>query len=344
MTPFANLIGHVGQIELLRNEAASPAGAYLLVGAAGIGKSAVGLSFAAAVLCPSRGVHDEDDGCRSCRLAFDRHHPDLIVVEPHGRQSLGVDQARETIAASVLSPIEAHHKVFLFEEAESMTEQAANALLKTLEEPSRAAVFLLVAGAESDLPDTVVSRCRTIHFGRVSEGEVVAGLIERGLDEGRAGQLARIAGGRPGLALTLHDSPAVASFREAWLSVPERAVSRAGESFLLAREMLDSLEPLLEGVGGDASKEQVERDRRRASSELLVSGLEILASWYLDSAAIGHGGILHNPEVPASSLTMLSARRGVMSAERVLDAIVDLKANLRPQLLLADLFCDLALD
>ncbi len=341
---FEGVIGHDRQVAMLRREAARPAGAYLFVGAPGVGKATIARSFAAAVLCPSDAVHDDDEPCRTCRLALAARHPDLVVVEPRGRQSLGVDQARETIGASVLAPIEADHKVFLVEEAGSMTEQAANALLKTLEEPSRSTVFVLVSGAESDLPDTVVSRCRTLFFGRVADDELRTGLVSHGVEAGRAGQLTAIAGGRPGLAFTLDQSPEVAAFREAWLSVPERVTGQSGEAFLLAQEMLATLDPLLEGVGGDGPKEQVERDRRRARSDLLVGGLEILASWYLDAAVIGHGGGLRNPDVPASALTMLSSRRGVANAERVLDAIVDLRANLRPQLLLADLFCDLALE
>lgn len=340
MTRFGDVIGHGRVLELLERELELPAAAYLFVGAAGVGKGTVARRFAAALLCP--GAHD--DACRSCRRALTGSHPDLTVVEAEGRQSLGVDQARTVVARAVLAPVEAGRKVFLLEEAGTMTEAAANALLKTLEEPTATTIFLLVAESEDELPATVASRCRTVHFGRVDEPELTAALVARGVERDRAATLASVSGGRPGLALALVASPAVAGFRAAWLEVPRRVSDRPGEAFLLAQEILAAVEPVLPapmpaiGLG----KDQAERDQRRARQALLATGLEILASFYTDAASIQLGGPVRNGDIPLADLTRVPPARAVANAERVLEAVVDLAANLRPQLTLADLFVDLA--
>ncbi len=157
---FADVIGHEKVTELLASEFEKPGQAYLFVGPQSVGKAFVALRFAAGLL---GGDSDE----RSRRLTLAGTHPDLTILEPEGATSLGVDQARDVVSRAAMSPIEADRSVFLFPDAGSMTDSAANALLKTLEEPASSVVFLLVAESEDDFPPTVASRCRTIHMGRV---------------------------------------------------------------------------------------------------------------------------------------------------------------------------------
>ncbi len=327
------VIGHARVIDLLERELLAPAGAYLFVGAAGIGKSRVARAFAAALVCPEASHHK--GVCRTCRLVEEGNYPDVAVVVPEDRQSIGVDQARTTVQRATLRPVEAERKIFLFEEAGSLTEQAANALLKTLEEPTVTTVFILVTESEDDLPITVASRCRTVHFGRVDESELTAALVERGIEADRAEAIARTTGGRPGLAIALAQSEEIAGFRSAWLSVPGRVTDRPGECFVLAQEMLESAQDLLD------DDEHTGVQRRRARQELLVSGLEILASWYADAASVQLGGPIRNRDLAVADLTAVSPRRAVLSAELVLDAVTDLQSNLRPQLRLASLFAAL---
>lgn len=330
---WAGIIGHGRVLDLLEREIAAPAGAYLFVGASGIGKSKVARAFAAALVCPDDGDHDEL--CRVCRLVDAGTFADVVLVAPEERQSIGVDQARAAIQQATLRPVEADRKVFLLEEADSLTDQAANSLLKTLEETTPTTVFILVAESEDDLPITVASRCRTVHFGRVDESELSAGLEERGVDRAQADALARTSGGRPGLALTLASNEEVAGFRSAWLAIPARVTNRPGESFVLAQEMLDRADHLVgDDVDGAAQK-------RRARLQLLATGLEILASWYADAASVQLGVPIRNRDVPMADLTSISPRRAVENAERALDAVMDLQANLRPQLLLTALFTSL---
>ena len=332
---FSDVIGHDGVLELLRSELTHPAQAYLFVGPQSVGKEAVALRFAAGLL---GGESDE----RARRLALMRAHPDLRVLEPEGAASLGVDQAREVVSRASLIPVEAMRSVFLFPDAGAMTEQAANALLKTLEEPSAQVSFLLVAESEDDFPPTVASRCRSVHMGRVPLPDIVAALMERGLSEEAASGVAVVSGGRPGLALALMSQPEVARFREMWLSIPGKVTPHPGDGQRLAMELLGELEPMVDqSVPDDLPKDKAQRARRRAEMSLLVNGLEILASWYSDSASLQLGGPIRNSDLDLAAFTDVAPRRAVSAAEEVLDAVVDIQANLRRELVLANLFSSL---
>lgn len=332
---FDDVIGHEKVIDLLSSELESPAQAYLLVGTQSVGKHHVARRFAAGLL---GGADDK----RARRLALAGTHPDLTILEPEGATSLGVDQARDVVARASMSPVESSRTVFLFPEAGAMTDQAANALLKTLEEPTASVVFLLVAESEEDFPPTVASRCRTVHLGRVPLSELMTALEERGLAEEDARGVAVVAGGRPGLALALMTRPEVAGFRDLWLSVPGRVGPHPGDGQRLASVVLGELAPLVEdAVPEELSKEKAQRAKRRVEMSLLVSGLEILASWYSDSASLQMGGPVRNSDLELAPFTDVPPRKAVQSAESVLDAVVDIQANLRRELVLADLFSSL---
>lgn len=350
MSVFADVIGHRMVTSLLEGEAAKPSQAYLFVGPSSVGKATVARRFAALVLA------GEDPGGRQRVIAG--IHPDLHLVEPDGRTSLTVDQARATVARASLSPVEGDRKVFLFEEAGMMNDEAANALLKTLEEPSETTVFILVTDSEDDLPATVASRCRTVFFGRVTEEEVVASLTDAGIEVDQAKRCATTSGGRPGLAKLLATRPEVAAFRAAWLSVPQRLSDQPGDAFRLADELVAATRPLVEGIevrhaaeladadedGGStkALKERHERERRRADRSLHVTGLEILASWYRDAAAAQFGAPVRNKDVSGTALAGVRPALAVERAGRTLATIESLEANQRPDLAFAALFSDLA--
>lgn len=346
---FEDIIGHRSVLEFLRAELERPAHAYLFVGPASIGKGTVAAEFAAGLV--AAGNADE------LRKARHGAHPDLIVIEPEGRTSITVDQARTTVSQASLAPMVGARKVFLVPEASSMNDEAANALLKTLEEPTQSSVFVLAAESEDDLPITIASRSRTVVFGRVSDEQIISGLERRGVDRDQAERATRISGGRPGLALALATRPEVAEFRRAWLSVPERLSEHPGDAYRVADEIIASTEPLLaalkqrqaderEGAGAERSsaktfKERQERDLKRATSALYISGLEILAGFYRDAAVAQFGGAVRNADIPASAFTALPAATAVDRAERILETIEALDANQRPQLAFANLFADL---
>lgn len=340
---FERLIGNAAVVDLLERELEAPTQAYLFVGPEGVGKTAFALRFAAGLLCRESGDHPNQ--CRSCRLALAETHPDLTIVEPEGATSIGVDQARTLVSRASMSPIESSRTVFLVPEAGSMTEQASNALLKTLEEPTPRVTFLLVSESEDDLPATVGSRCRTIHMGRVPADQMVASLVEAGIDPVQAENVAAVAGGRPGLALSLVSQPEVAEFRALWLGIPARVTPHPGDGQRLASLVLDELGPLVaSSVDDQLPKEKQLRAKRRVEQSLLVNGLEILASWYADSASLQMGGPVKNLDLSLNDLTEVSPRRAVRSADAALDAVVDIQANLRRELVLANLFSELGSD
>jgi hypothetical protein len=155
----------------------------------------------------------------------------------------------------------------------------------------------------------------------------------------------------------LATQPEVAAFRRAWLAVPGRVGPQPGEAFRLAEELAGTVDPLLgaldqrhrferEQTEGDspqgrALQERQERERRRATASLHVTGLEILASWYRDAAAAQLGAATRNRDIPVASLTSLTPAAAVAAAGRVLEAVAALQANQRPELAFAALFADL---
>ena len=262
---FDGVVGHERVVDLLHRELAAPAQAYLFTGPDSVGKGTLAVRFAAALLCAERGEHEVE--CRSCRLVRGGVHPDVTVVEPEGATSLGVDQARAVVTRASLRPVESDRSIFLFPEAGTMTEQAANALLKTLEEPTASVVFLLVAESEDDFPATVASRCRTIHVGRVPQATMVKALEARGLDHAAADGVAVVSGGRPGLALALMDRPEVSRFRDLWLAIPGQVTPHPGDGQRLASDVLSEIAPPGRPVGlrrHDQRKGATSQTTRRA--------------------------------------------------------------------------------
>lgn len=345
MNPFLDIVGNAPVVNLLRTEIASPAHAYLFVGPSQVGKATIARRFAGALL----GAGDE-----GVRRALGPGHPDLTVVEPSGRTSITVDQVRSVVSLASLAPLESDRKVFLFEEGSMMNDEAANALLKTLEEPTPTTVFVIVVDAEEDLPSTIASRCRTVVFGRVTDADVEAGLIAMGVDVAQAARVAGIAGGRPGMAIALATQPEVSGFRQAWLDIPGKVSEHPGVGFRLAELVIDATEPLLKTIkdrhmsdredtdpGSKATKDRRERELKRAATTLHISGLEMLAGVYRDIAAAQLGASVHNSDLTPTALMRVSPRIAMRNAERVLDTISHLRANQRPGTAFANLFCSL---
>ena len=346
---FSGIIGHATVAAVLERDVVEPAHAYLFVGPSGVGKATVARRFAAGLLCGA------DAPCRS-RVARGLH-PDVLLIEPDGRSAITVDQARNTVALANLAPVEGDRKVFVLEEGGAMNDEAANALLKTLEEPTASTIFLVIAESEDDLPETVASRCRTVVFGRVPEDEIVAGLLNIGVDAERAEQAALISGGRPGLAISLATRADIAAFRNVWMSVPLRLSEHPGDAYRLADEVVAATEPLMaalkerqddeaatleaEGRLSKVVEQRHARELKRAATSLHVSGLEILSGFYRDVAAAQLGAPVRNPDIPAPALTRLRPRHAIRNADRILETIEAIEANQRPQLAMAALFADI---
>jgi DNA polymerase-3 subunit delta' len=198
--------------------------ALLLIGPAAIGKTTLALDLAAGLLCVAEeGVARPCRACRACRLVAGGSHQDLHRLAPEGagRQVRIGDPSdpdpgtvRHLIREMARLPVEGRHRVAVIEGAHRMNEDAQNALLKTLEEPPAGATLILCADEPERLLPTVRSRAATLRLGPLGIRAIEGLLGERGIDPPRAARLARLAGGRPGLALAYAAAPQAVDARE----------------------------------------------------------------------------------------------------------------------------------
>lgn len=197
--------------------------ALLLHGADGLGKRAFAWRLAQSLLCLHPGPDAAACGsCHSCRLFAAATHPDLLAVAPLGDSaSIVIDQIREVRGFVGLRPHTSARKLVLLEPADAMNLNAANALLKVLEEPPPASLLLLITPQAVRLPATIRSRCIPVAFKPPGTADAMKWLVAHGVDEATGAAMLRLAGGAPLRALVLAD-PDERSERAEWLKDVER--------------------------------------------------------------------------------------------------------------------------
>jgi DNA polymerase-3 subunit delta' len=223
-TAFGEILGHEDTLELLQRmlERGRIAPSLLFHGPAGVGKSTIATIFARALLCDAPGRRP-CGACSSCRVSAVGQHPDLLRVERLHKDddedrltpedpSLGegelrgqilISQVRRLSGLAALAPRQGAHRVFLIDPAERMNREAQNALLKTLEEPPRSAVLILITAQPHLLLPTVRSRCFSVPLVALRTGALARLLEARGVERTEALRRSALAAGRPGLALHL---------------------------------------------------------------------------------------------------------------------------------------------
>ena len=247
---------------VLRGErAAGMTHAWLFVGPPGSGRSVAARAFAAALLCPDGGCGH----CPSCHQVHAGTHPDLLLVRPDGL-SYGVKQTRSLVMRAAGAPSGGRWQVVLFEDADRATEQAANALLKAIEEPAPRTVWLLCAPSAEELVTTIRSRCRLVTLRTPPSAAVAEVLTARdGVDPGRALAAARAAQGHIGRARRLATDDEAARRRDEVLAVPARLTS-VGAALAAAAALVKSAEA--EAAASTAQLDEPEREAlRRAFGE-----------------------------------------------------------------------------
>src|SRR5215472_8002976 len=201
---FDELIGQeivVDQLSRAVEAARSGAGAmhaWLFTGPPGSGRSVAARAFAAALLCDRGGCGE----CKSCHQVAAGTHADLLLVRPDGL-SYGVRQTRDLVLRAAAAPVNGQWRIVLFEDADRSTEQAANALLKAIEEPAPRTVWLLCAPYADDLPTTIRSRCRLVTLVTPRTSAVTEVLEREGVTSERARAAALAAQGHIGRARRL---------------------------------------------------------------------------------------------------------------------------------------------
>jgi DNA polymerase-3 subunit delta' len=217
---FDRLTGQGPVTEQLRAAADGSGGlthAWLFTGPPGSGRSVAARAFAAALLCGSQGCGQ----CPSCRQVAAGSHADLLLVRPDGL-SYGVKQTRDLVLKAAGSPVYGGWRVVLFEDADRATEQAANALLKAIEEPPPRTIWLLCAPSAVDLPVTIRSRCRLITLRTPPTADVAAILEAEGVGAEQALAAARASLGHIGRARRLATDQQTAQRRADVLRLPLR--------------------------------------------------------------------------------------------------------------------------
>lgn len=148
--------------------------AYLFTGPAGSNKTAAAYAFAQAIVCPRHGCRECDD----CRRIERRRHPDVHFLQPEGAQGYLVEQVREIVSDVALAPIRAQRKVYILDRVDLLGVQAANAFLKTLEEPTAGVTFILLGRTREAVLPTIVSRCQVVPFRHIPAREA-AGIVSQ---------------------------------------------------------------------------------------------------------------------------------------------------------------------
>jgi DNA polymerase-3 subunit delta' len=311
-----------------------PSHAYLLHGPAGAGKREAAWRFAAALL-----ARDAADAASSHARALAGAHPDLTWVAPSGAHEMlrrDVDEA--VVSAAARTPFEAAHRVFVLERVDTMNDEAANALLKTLEEPPAYVVLLLLTDRPSQVLPTIASRCQLVRFDAPPAGVLAERLEARGVAPEAAQAAARLAlgDGERALALALGDGPALRARAEAlaracvhgttarerpWRAVLEGARGRGREAEETVQAALaEELAYLPRKEHRRRETEYAERSRRaarRAETEALDHALQLVGLWFRDLAALAAG---------APELVHYTDRREALAEDARVDAHAALAA------------------
>ena len=348
MSVWRDVIGQDSAVATLERAVTDPASmthAWLLTGPPGSGRSVAARAFAAALECPQGGCGE----CRECRTAVDGTHADVDVIATEGL-SIKVEQARELAAMSALRPSVGPWRVIIVEDADRLTERAADALLKAIEEPVPRTVWILCAPSLEDVVITIRSRSRHVRL-RTPPAEAVAELLHRrdGVEMPMAMYAARAAQSHVGLARRLARDEGARIRRRDVISLAGRIhgvgdaigaaadlASIADEESTAAAAERDTAERqrLMEVLGADPSartqppnirsqlsgleKEQKARATRH-SRDVLDRSLVDLLSVYRDALILHSGAALGL--VNQDSLPIVQGVARSMSAEQLLQAM-----------------------
>ncbi len=379
---FDDLVGQEHIIDILKGAvAASRSGsdsqemthAWVFTGPPGSGRSSAAVAFAQALICPNQGC----GACNECRSAATGVHPDVEVIRTEGL-SIKVEEIRELLTRVAWAPSMGGWRVVVIEDADRLTESAANALLKAIEEPGTRTVWLLCAPTFHDVLPTIRSRCRHLQLRTPSIQAVTQVLIRRdNISPTMADFAARVSQGHIGRAKFLATNESVRSNRKLIMQLPLQLGSLAA-AFQAAQILVDiatteahtsseerdekEVEKLQEAYGKGATgrsmatgaakavkeleKEQKSRTTRMVRDSIDGALLD-LATFYRDVMMVqqGNNGPLINSDMRAEIEKYVSsfpAHASVQKMSVILEARKRLAMNAAPLVTCEALMCELA--
>lgn len=266
----------------------SRSGSFLFTGGDGIGKETAARAFATAIVCRTPDPFGACEHCHDCRLADSGNHPNLITLRPDG-QNITVLQVRDLQTGLSRVPFLDRPRVVTIVPAERLHPSAANALLKTLEEPPRDTTFILVTHRLASILPTIASRCRKVPFTPLPPSAIVALLSERseaaGIPPERLAAVAAIAGGSPGRTIAL--LPDFDEFRDGWIrqvtSHSSAAITSFSQQFKRKAAKKAKGAKSAEPKETDASADEAEGGGERSTAGITV-GLAVLRDLAVASA------------------------------------------------------------
>lgn len=310
LTGQQKIVSRVLRHALERQELAH---AYLFEGSRGTGKRQTALLLAQTLLCeaPENGAPCQQ--CRNCRRIASGNHPDVIRIAPEeGAATIKKEQIAYLMKEFTFHGVESAKKIFIIEEAEKMTAQAENSLLKFIEEPHEGTLALLTTDHIHQLLDTIISRCQVLTFLPLTDRAVESALEEAGQPH----QLARLAA-----ELTHDESEAAALCADPWFAGARAQVLQ------LVLKLSNSAEPALPFIYEKFSPDF-------DSNQRMIIGLDLLLFWYKDlmSLQLDRTGaviyddqtdVLRNQLIRLSRDQILQSMELIMSARKQLDAHVN---------------------
>ncbi len=308
MVSLSTVFGQDAAVAALRRalNSNSLVGAYLMVGQAGVGKSALALAFARAAACLNPNLHPFDGCgmCDSCRLCESGSNPDILTISPAGEQTqIWQLWDRDNKPPGVLSrtvnyaPTVGRKRVYIIEQCDTLTPSAANSMLKILEEPPSYAMFILLAPHASRALPTIVSRCQMVRVNAATINELALYLCRsRDLPQERAEIISAYAEGKVGQAVRMAEIPGVSSeialVMDFAQSLPGAPLVRALKSAEQMRKLAGQMKAAI-GAEPTDSTETGEADsgtaREKVSRRQLAVVFDLLVAFYRDMLSVSAG-------------------------------------------------------
>ena len=378
MSVFDNLVGQEHVVEIIKSAVASTdtqsmTHAWVFTGPPGSGRSSAAVAFAQALVCSDNGCGT----CNACRSAASGAHPDVEIVRTEGL-SIKIDEVRELLARVAWAPSMGGWRVVVMEDADRLTESAANALLKAIEEPGNRTVWLLCAPTLHDVLPTIRSRCRHMQLVTPSTSAVAHVLQNRdGISPQMADFAARVSQGHIGRARYLANNESVRNTRTTIMKLP-LTLNGISSAFVAAQTLVDlatdqANEAAEErnqteiddlslaygkgatgrgmATGGSKAIKELEKEQKTRNTRMVRDGLDAalldIATFYRDVMMVQSGATdsLINKELEHQITTYANntkAHTTINKINAIMAARTNLGHNAAPLLTIEALMCVLA--